>query len=78
MGKLFVMVFANSLLPYQDFKITGDKTLRASTVNKLTIPGLIINSLITLYRESANIHQSLYLDCKNTCHTLLAPGLQTA
>ena len=43
----------------------GDKTRRAFTVNKITIPGLIINHLLNLDREPANIHQTLYLDGKN-------------
>jgi len=53
------------LLPSPGFKTTGDKTRRAITVNKITIPGLIINHLLTLYREPANIQQTLYPDGKN-------------
>lgn len=60
-----VMVFANTALPYQDFQITGDITLLATAVNKLTIPGLITSYLVCLYRDPASIHQALYPDCKN-------------
>ena len=59
------MVFAGHLLPSPTLKITGDKTRRATTVNKITIPGLILNHLLTLYRDPAKIHQILYPDGKN-------------
>ncbi len=36
-----VMVFAKSHPALTGFKITGDKTQRATTFNKITIPGLM-------------------------------------
>ena len=57
--------FLLRLLPSPGFKTTGDKIRRAITVNKITIPGLLINHLITLYREPANTHKTLYPDSKN-------------
>jgi len=56
-----VMVFAGCLLPSRNLKITGDKTQRANTVNKITIPGLITCHLENLYREPASINHTLYL-----------------
>ena len=43
----------------------GDKTRRAFTVNKITIPRLILNHLLTLHREPASSQQNLYPDRKN-------------
>ena len=57
--------FLLGLLPSPGFKTTGDKTRHATTVNKITIPGLIINHLLNMYREPANIRQNLYPDGKN-------------
>ena len=59
------MVFAKHLLPAPDLKITGDKTRRSTTVNKITIPGLILDHLLTSYRDPASSQQTLYPDCKN-------------
>ena len=47
---------------------------RATTVNKITIPGLILNLLATLYRETSNAQPALYLDCKNTRRASLIPA----
>jgi hypothetical protein len=44
---------------------------RSTAVNKITIPGLILNSLATLYRDTHIIRKALYLDCKNTRHASL-------
>ena len=57
--------FLLGLLPSPGFKTTGDKTRRATTVNKITITGLILNHLLKLYREPANTQQTLYPDGKN-------------
>ena len=57
--------FLLRLLPSPNFKITGDKTQCATTVNKITIPRLIINHWLNLYREPASIQQNLYPDGKN-------------
>ena len=70
-----VMVFAKSHPTLTRFKITGDKTRRASAVNKITIPGLITSHLVKMYREPASIHQTLYLDCKN--HAVPSSHLDT-
>ena len=70
-----VMVFAKSHPTLTGFKITGDKTRRASAVNKITIPGLITSHLVKMYREPASIHQTLYLDCKN--HAVPSSHLDT-
>ena len=58
------MVFARPLLPSQGFYI-GAVTRSACAVNKLTITGLTINHLVTLYREPASIQKALYPDGKN-------------
>lgn len=58
------MVFANQLLPSRDY-ITGDKTRRATAVNKITIPGLMTCNLANLYRETHITQSALYLDGKN-------------
>ena len=54
------------------FKITGDKTRRAATVNKITIPGLIINHLATLYRYTPIVNELCTWIAKTTpypsCH----------
>ena len=47
---------------------------RATTVNKITIPRLILNLLATLYRETSNAQPALYLDCKNTRRASLIPA----
>ena len=41
---------------------------RATAVNKITIPRLILSRLATLYRETRNAQPALYPDCKNTRH----------
>jgi len=69
------MVFAGCLLPSRNLKITGDKTQRANTVNKITIPGLITCHLENLYREPASINHTLYPDCKN--HAVPSSHLDT-
>jgi hypothetical protein len=47
---------------------------RAITVNKITIPGLILNRLATLYRDTRIVHKALYPDCKNARRASLIPA----
>ena len=44
---------------------------------KITIPGYVFCTKSAFYRDRAINQSSLYLDCKNTCHTLRAPGQVT-
>ena len=43
----------------------------STAVNKITIPGLILNRFVTLYRDTRIVHNTLYLDCKNARHASL-------
>jgi hypothetical protein len=47
---------------------------RATAVNKITIPRLILSHLATSYRETRNAQPALYPDCKNTRHASLIPA----
>ena len=66
-----VFAFASDFKPGYYIKTNPD---RATAVNKITIPGLILNCLATLYRDTRIIHKALYLDCKNTRHASLIPA----
>jgi hypothetical protein len=67
--KLFtVFAFVPAFKPRYYIKTNPD---RGTTVNRITIPGLIINLLATLYRDTRIVYQALYLDCKNTRHASL-------
>ena len=63
-----VFAFVPAFKPGYYIKTNPD---RATAVNKITIPGLILNRLATLYRDTRIVHKALYLDCKNTRHTSL-------
>jgi hypothetical protein len=63
-----VFAFAPAFKPGYYIKTNPDRT---TAVNKITIPGLILSRLATLYRDTRIIHKALYLDCKNTCHASL-------
>ena len=66
-----VFAFAPAFKPGYYIKTNPD---RATAVNKITIPGLILNRLATLYRDTRIVHKALYLDCKNARHASLIPA----
>ena len=66
-----VFAFAPAFKPGYYVKTNPD---RATAVNKITIPGLILNMLATLYRDTRIVHKALYLDCKNARHASLIPA----
>jgi hypothetical protein len=68
-----VMVFAFAPA-FKSGHYTRTNPYRTITVNKITIPGLTLNRLGNLYHDTRIVHKALYLDGKNACHTLLAPG----
>jgi hypothetical protein len=44
---------------------------RATAVKQITTPGLNLNHLATLYRDTRIVQKALCLDCKNTRHASL-------
>ena len=66
-----VFAFASAFKPGYYIKTNPD---RATAVNKITIPGLILNRLATLHRDTRIVHKALYLDCKNARHASLIPA----
>jgi hypothetical protein len=70
-GTLLVTVFA--FVPATETDFSCQYRDRAIALYKVIIPGLILNPLETMYRDTRNALSALYLECKNACHTLLAP-----
>jgi hypothetical protein len=66
-----VFAFASAFKPGHYIKTNPD---RSTAVNKITIPGLILNRLATLHRDTRIVHKALYLDCKNARHASLIPA----
>jgi hypothetical protein len=66
-----VFAFTPAFKPGHYIKTNPD---RAIPVNKITIPGLTLNPLANLYRDTRIIHNALYPDYKNTRHASLIPA----
>jgi len=65
------LLFLSAFKPGYYIKTNPDRSI---AVNKITIPGLILNRLTTLYRDTRIVHKALYLDCKNARHASLIPA----
>jgi hypothetical protein len=66
-----VFAFAPAFKPGHYIKTNPDRSI---AVNKITIPGLILNRLAILYRDTRIVHKARYLDCKNARHASLIPA----